>query len=96
MFNSVSNTENGEVDGETTFYYRQKGKMSTKPDYNPVRQDRAKLFRYANGHAFSGKNMKEVFSTIFQERTWDEQGAKESVSGSGSSLGKCYQEYYFP
>lgn len=53
---------------------------------NLVQQDRAKVYPYANGEAFIGKDMSTVFSTIFENRVWNEQNSIESVSGSGSSI----------
>ncbi len=52
----------------------------------PIPQDRAKLYRYAKGETFAGKKITDVFSSIYQNRTWDEQSTRESVSGSGSSF----------
>lgn len=48
-----------------------------------MKENRSKLYNYADGAAFEGKSTEEIFTEISRTNTWLES---ESISGIGSSL----------
>lgn len=49
-------------------------------------ENRENVFGYADGEKFRGLSPEEVFTGIFRENYWSQNGEEESVSGPGSSL----------